>query len=328
MSYNFRNLVFEGGGVKGIAYGGALEVLNTMNILPGIKRVAGTSAGAINAALLALNYTSQEVSAIIAQTNFKDFEDGNLISELLGLTRKYGWFKGDKFKSWIERYIKDKTGNGNFTFRELAEQAQAKGYKHLYIVSSNLTLQSALVFSHETTPDMPIKEAVRMSMSIPLYFQSVLKDGHIWVDGGVSWNYPVNLFDHIRYTSNPQNAEEVDYNKDDGYVFNYETLGFRLDSTKVIEYNRNGWASEPMPVNNVKDYALALINFMMEMANKKHLHQNDWNRTVFIDTLDVKTTDFKLSPVKINDLIISGRTGVTNYFNWKNNDPVWSRLPL
>jgi NTE family protein len=27
MDYNFRNLVFEGGGVKGIAYIGALEIL-------------------------------------------------------------------------------------------------------------------------------------------------------------------------------------------------------------------------------------------------------------------------------------------------------------
>ena len=105
MNYNFKNLVFEGGGVKGIAYGGALEVLQSMNILPGIKRVAGTSAGAINATLLALGYSYREVSDIISKTNFKDFEDGSLLSELLGLTKKYGWYKGDKFRSWIEGYI-------------------------------------------------------------------------------------------------------------------------------------------------------------------------------------------------------------------------------
>ena len=42
-SNGFRNLVFEGGGVKGIAYGGALKVLDSMAILKGIERVAGTS---------------------------------------------------------------------------------------------------------------------------------------------------------------------------------------------------------------------------------------------------------------------------------------------
>ncbi len=44
----FRNLVFEGGGVKGIAYAGAIGVLEDKEILPDIRRVAGTSAGAIS----------------------------------------------------------------------------------------------------------------------------------------------------------------------------------------------------------------------------------------------------------------------------------------
>jgi NTE family protein len=329
MSYNFKNLVFEGGGVKGIAYGGALEVLNSMNVLPGIQRIAGTSAGAINATLLALGYTSTDVAGIIAGTNFKDFEDGNLISEVFGVTKKYGWYKGDKFKEWIGKYIKEKTGNADITFRQLAQQAQAKGFRQLYVVSTNLTRQQAMVFSHEADhfPDTSIKEAVRMSMSIPLYFQSVMKNNEVWVDGGVSWNYPVNLFDDTRYVTQSQNAEKVAYNTNPGYVFNYETLGFRLDSTKVIEYNKDNWKSEPVQINNIKDYAVGLVNFLMEMANKKHLHQNDWNRTIFIDTLDVKTTDFKLSSAKINELLARGRTGVSEYFKWKDSDPFWSKLP-
>ena len=75
MHYNFKNLVFEGGGVKGIAYGGALEALDKKGVLSNITRVAGTSAGAINATLLALDYSSAEVSKIIAETDFKKFGD-------------------------------------------------------------------------------------------------------------------------------------------------------------------------------------------------------------------------------------------------------------
>lgn len=330
MNYNFKNLVFEGGGVKGIAYGGALEVLNNMNLLNGIERIAGTSAGAINATMLALGYTSAEVSKIIAETNFKDFEDGNFFSEVFGLTKKYGWFKGDKFKEWMGKYIKAKTGNADITFKQLAEQAKAKGFKQLYVVSTNLTLQQSMIFSHEEKhfPDTSIKDAVRMSMSIPLYFQSVSKDNHIWVDGGVSWNYPVNLFDDTKYIKKPENGQKVDYNTDPGFIFNHETLGFRLDSTKVIEYNKDNWKSEPVEIKNIKDYAIGLVNFLMEMANKKHLHQNDWNRTIFIDTLDVKTTDFNLSPMKIQDLLASGRNGVNDYFKWRDADIVLSKLPV
>jgi len=53
MAYHFRNLVFEGGGVKGIAYIGALEVLDKKGIMSDIQRFGGTSAGAINTVVLA-----------------------------------------------------------------------------------------------------------------------------------------------------------------------------------------------------------------------------------------------------------------------------------
>lgn len=330
MGHYFKNLVFEGGGVKGIAYGGALEVLNTMNILQTIERVAGTSAGAINATMLALGYTSSEVSKIIAETDFRNFEDGSFFSEMLGITQKYGWFKGDKFKDWIGKHLKEKTGKADLTFKELAQLPRSEGFKCLYIVSTNLSRRQSMIFSHEEEhfPDTPIRDAVRMSMSIPLYFQSVARNNEIWVDGGLSWNYPVNLFDHERYIANKENAEAVSYSTDEGYVFNHETLGFRLDSTKVTEYNRDSWKCEPVKIHNIRDYALALVNFLMETANKKHLHQNDWNRTIFIDTLDVRATDFKLTPAKVQELLASGRVGVTEYFKWRKSDPQLGKLPV
>ena len=39
MSYPFRNLVFEGGGVKGIAYVGAMQILESESILDSISRI-------------------------------------------------------------------------------------------------------------------------------------------------------------------------------------------------------------------------------------------------------------------------------------------------
>ena len=68
--YHFRNLVFEGGGVKGIAYVGALEVLDKEGILRNIERVAGTSAGAMVAVLVGLGYTTKEISDILWDINF------------------------------------------------------------------------------------------------------------------------------------------------------------------------------------------------------------------------------------------------------------------
>ena len=65
MSYHFKNLVFEGGGVKGIAYVGAMEVLDREGILNNIERVAGTSAGAMVAVLVGLKYSAEEVKDVL-----------------------------------------------------------------------------------------------------------------------------------------------------------------------------------------------------------------------------------------------------------------------
>jgi len=75
MAYNFRNLVFEGGGVKGIAYVGAMDVLKEKGILEQIQRVGGTSAGAINATLFALGFSNAEQHRILSKLNFKNFLD-------------------------------------------------------------------------------------------------------------------------------------------------------------------------------------------------------------------------------------------------------------
>ncbi len=331
MSYNFKNLIFEGGGVKGIAYGGALEVLNEMKILPNIERVGGTSAGAINAALLALGFTFQEVSDIVAATNFNDFEDksGFIVNNMLRIIRKYGWFKGDAFSDWIGEKIKEKTGTNNFTFGELKEavKTQDKSFRLLYVAVTNLTKQKVEIFSHEENPEMKIKDAVRMSMSIPLFFKSVIKENDIMVDGGMAYNYPINLFDYEKYMSNAANSG--DFKADaNGYVYNFETLGFRLDSKDLIQASKDNWSNVPMEIKNVKDHVLGLLNFLMDLANRGHLRGSDWNRTIFIDTLDVKTTQFDLPKEKIEALIESGKVNTEKYFNWRNSDKVWGKYPL
>ncbi|HXK95334.1 MAG TPA: hypothetical protein PKV38_16785, partial [bacterium] len=53
-----------------------------------------------------------------------------------------------------------------------------------------------------------------------------------------------------------------------------------------------------------------------EMANKSHLHQNDWHRTVFIDAGGVKTTEFNLPREKVDQLVENGRQGTEAYFQW------------
>ncbi|NGX52452.1 MAG: Photosystem I assembly protein Ycf3 [Candidatus Anoxychlamydiales bacterium] len=70
-----ENLIFKGGGPKGIAYAGVLQALESRSLLKSVKRVAGTSAGAITAVLIALGYSPQEVKKLLFETNLMTFLD-------------------------------------------------------------------------------------------------------------------------------------------------------------------------------------------------------------------------------------------------------------
>lgn len=74
-----ENIVFEGAGIRGIAYAGAIKELEQKGLLQNVKRVSGTSAGAITALLLSLNYSSTEIATIINSTSFKKFNDGRFL---------------------------------------------------------------------------------------------------------------------------------------------------------------------------------------------------------------------------------------------------------
>lgn len=99
----YRNLIMEGGGIRGIAYGGALRELEERGVLRGIERVGGTSAGAIQAALLAVGYSASEVIAVLHATPVQRLNDGRFI--FFGgshrLLKQYGWYRGDQLTAYL-----------------------------------------------------------------------------------------------------------------------------------------------------------------------------------------------------------------------------------
>lgn len=334
MAVQFRNLIFEGGGVKGIAYVGAMRVLEQHGALDHIVRVGGTSAGAINALIYALGYSILEQKELLFSTDFKEFMDDSfgVIRDIRRLAKHFGWHKGDFFSTWIGDLVGNKLGNKKATFADLANA----GYPDLYVIGTNLATGYAEVFSKERHGDMPLASAVRISMSIPLFFEAVRYGDRedVYVDGGVILNYPIKLFDRERYidaAEEPKAARRTDYyNKENArfslarpgrspYVYNRQSLGLRLDKSDEIALFRYDEPPRSKPIKNFTDYARALIRALNQVQENQHLHGDDWQRTVYIDTLDVETTDFNLTDKKKNDLIQSGIDCAETYFRWFEN---------
>ncbi|XP_059164777.1 uncharacterized protein LOC131947543 [Physella acuta] len=197
--FPFENLIFEGGGNKGLAYVGGIKYLEEIGMMPRIRRFGGSSAGAITATLVALGYSSCDIEVFMSDDLEEIFLDHSCgyFSLLPNLLSKFGWNPGDRFSDWCGDMIKEKssTANPDMTFYDLYRERRVE----LCIVVTNLNQMRSEYCHPKTTPDMPIREAVRMSMALPGLFTARFYDNHgrmdTYVDGGLLCNYPIHCFD-------------------------------------------------------------------------------------------------------------------------------------
>jgi len=283
-----KNLAFKGGGVLGIAYAGAIEVLEEKKVLQQVQHVAGTSAGAITAALISLKYSSADILKVVAATDFKSFEDG---WDPLRIATKYGLYKGDAFLTWMRKCITDKGLQATATFADFAKA----GMLDLHVFAADLNERTLKEFSVSTTPNTIVAEAVRASMSIPLFFQAwtfsnAIPDNHIYVDGGTIYNFPITTFDSDEDVTNP------------------ETLGFYLQN--VHGTNPPSTLQHDQLIQYIKDLFETLtdaqaIDFDKDPDEKK--------RTVVIDDFGISATNFGLTDAQKQQLYNSGKTATTDY---------------
>ena len=302
-----KNLVFEGAGIRGIAYCGAIQEMEARNLMINIEKVGGTSSGAIIAMMLSLGYTGKDLEGFIATTKFKKLNDGGFffIGGINRIKKYFGWYKGRKAEKWLGKIIEGKTGNADITFEELHQ----KGFKDLYVTGTSLTKQKPVIFSRETHPGMKVRDAVRISISIPFYFEPVFIDSNgkvlyhpkqkqgldILVDGGIIENFPIHIFDKATPDLN--------------------TIGFRMDHDAQIESDKLDRALAEMQVGNLNEYFKAFYSIVIENLNRQKLTDIDWQRTISISDGNVQPRVRKLLKKEINILIENGRKAVRAHFN-------------
>jgi NTE family protein len=333
MSYEYENLVFQGGGVKGIAYLGVLDVLNQVGISHNIKRVAGTSAGAISALLVALNLPFRATLYVANTLNYSKipkkssinvdipiniskyfdnvFEDFECVYRLI---TEYGWYSSEYIYRWLQKiiafqfnYFRKKPPYTFKDFKNFYIHKNRRPFKDLYITGTDMTTQSTVIFSYENTPNMEVAKAVLISISIPLYFESVNMEiegitnnnKHVFSDGGIMFNYPLELFDDDKYG-------DLD---EDG--INRHTLGAKFISKTVVN-----------PVNNIVDYIESLFKTLLRAQDELFkFDANGRERSIEIETCSINTTDFNIK-VGDNDykcLYTEGKKATKEYLNIFSN---------
>ena len=311
MNEPFADLVFEGGGVKGIGLAGAYSALCERGVGP--KRVAGTSAGAITAALVAAGYSAEELDEILLDVPFARFKDSAwedripIVGHPLSVLLQRGIYEGGFFREWMKGLLAAK---GVRTFGQLAdpEATELKDRYRLKVIVSDVTHRRLLVLPDDAASlgiepdDLEVAYAVRMSMSIPIFFEPVMHRNprtgvdHLIVDGGMLSNFPVWLFDATK-----------------GEPPRWPTFGMLLveaDPKVPVSHRVEGRES-----GSIIDYIKALASTMMEAHDRLYLEKATFVRTIPIPTLGVSTTEFDITPERVRAIYESGRKAAFDFLD-------------
>lgn len=208
------DLVLEGGGIKGLGLVGA--VLRLMHAGYEFHRVAGTSAGSVVAAFLAAGASVDQLREAMDRLDYPKVPDRApppipLVSEGVSLLRHAGAYEGNYIHEFV---LEELRALGVETFGDL--RSDDEGLDHnlerfhrykLVVMATDITGGRLLRLPWDChllglDPDrQKVADAVRASISIPLYFEPVtLHHGDTGkevtlVDGGVLSNFPIEVFD-------------------------------------------------------------------------------------------------------------------------------------
>lgn len=296
-----KNIVFEGGGILGIAYVGALKRLKEIECLNSIQNAAGSSIGSVFATLVVISYDVDNMWNKLLNTGTETFKDGsyNLPSMLYHLISDYGLHGNCGLREWCGELIRDQTGNFDITFGELHTNTG----KTLIITGTSVNKRETLYFDWKRTPDLKIIDALIISTSYPLYYRGVEVDkdlagkltyynitiGDMLIDGGVLNNFPMNVF------------MEPEFNFD-------ETIGLKLLSSDEMR-------NITPPIDSLREYIDSLISMIYDQSLKMHVHDLDWKRTIKINVGNISSLDFDLSPLKKKWLSDQGYNAIENYIH-------------
>ncbi len=288
----WADAVFEGGGIKGIGLVGALQVLEERGYR--FKRVAGTSAGALIAALVAAGYTAQELYEILLKKDFQEllvprsrWQGISWLRTALRISWKKGIYTGNAYEKWIEELLLKK---GIQTFADLKET-------ELYVIASDISQNKLLVLPDDLekygykADQFSVARAIRMSSSIPYFFEPVkwfnqsLQTECYIVDGGVLSNYPIWIFDRE--------------------MPRWPTFGFRLISTEK-KVNR---------IEGPFSMFMSILLTMLDAHDNRAIDSQECVRTVMVPVKGIRMIDFDLNQDQKKGLYRSGRQAAQKFFD-------------
>lgn len=182
------NLILQGGGIKGLAYIGALRCFEENNYT--IKNIAGTSVGAIIGSLIIAGYDSYDLENIINSLSENILFTRNTLENKI---KNKGIYSMKSLEYLLEKLLNEKN------IRCFNDIKVGKYYKAIFIATS-LKYKRIFVLPYDLKlinidPDsFSVAKAAIMSASIPIFYEPYKVNNNYFIDGGISDNFPIWCF--------------------------------------------------------------------------------------------------------------------------------------
>jgi predicted acylesterase/phospholipase RssA len=190
--------VFEGGGAKGVLYAGALEAVLKRGLW--FCGAAGSSAGAITAAMIAAGMNPSDIGAE-TERGLRTMATPTKLNGMRRIRWGTGFLDHAGVLGWLRTVLCDRVRIAGGTVDERGPSFMGlfdlTGID-LFVAAVDLTARQVAVFHHSLTPRVRVAEAVMASATIPVAFEPLwFGDRWPWrlfVDGGVASNYPAFVY--------------------------------------------------------------------------------------------------------------------------------------
>ncbi len=293
------DLVLEGGGVKGIALVGAYTTLTDKGYR--FHRIAGTSAGAIVGSFIAAEMPPERLQQVMREVEYGKFQDEGFLDHLglvgkgLSLLFEKGIYEGSYLRDWLDGLLTD-LGRRSFGDLKIEDPELPPEQSYRLVVMASDVSRGELVRlpwdypRYGLSPDEQlVADAVRASMSIPFFYEPVQFKGKdergrkaisYMVDGGMLSNFPIEVFDRT-----------------DGKPPRWPTFGIKLSARP------NAPQQQKFKIEGTFGLARAMVGTMTSFHDQMHIDDPcTLQRTMFVDTMNVRATDFDIEP-RTQDLL-------------------------
>ena len=360
-------LVLSGGGAKGLAHIGVIRALEE-NEIP-IDYITGTSIGAIIGALYASGYTPDEMEALFKSKAFYFWSTGIIQEEY-----RYYFKKAEENPGWLEIDLKKENEKlkilpptnlipqeqMDFAFMELLANTTAvceNNFDSLFVpfrcVASDLYRNEQVVLRSGD-----LGEAVRASMTVPLYFKAIKINGKLLYDGGILNNFPQDVMKNdfnpdiiighkVTNLSKEPTADDVmeqitnlvlrptnfEISPDEGILLetNFDNVGL-LDFNKIETIHDKGKKTAESYIDSIKSMVFERVS--MEKVTQRRREFNDKKPELIFQNIQVEGVEdiaqrrFIIQSLRHNSDIFTLDAFRKEYFKLVADEQISAMRPL